>query len=138
VVSLLSVKKYMVFFRFWKLIIDGFWWNKVPMRTTFFAWLDALGKIFTMDNPRKRHVIVVDWCCMCKRRGKPVDHLFSTVRLLLFYEVLFFCHVGLTWVLPRRVVDIFSCGRGLSGSPQCAVLWKMVVMSFVVPLEGKK
>lgn len=39
--------------------------NKVPMRVTFFFWPAALGKIFTIDNLRKQHVIVIDWCCMC-------------------------------------------------------------------------
>jgi hypothetical protein len=28
-----------------------------------------------MNNLRKRHVIVVDWCYMCKRHGKSVDLL---------------------------------------------------------------
>jgi hypothetical protein len=28
----------------------------------FFVWLATLGKILTMDNLRKWHVIVVNWC----------------------------------------------------------------------------
>lgn len=43
------------------------WRNKVPFRAALFAWLAALGKILTLDNLRKRYVILVDWCCMCKR-----------------------------------------------------------------------
>jgi hypothetical protein len=35
----------------------------------------ALGKIPTLDNLRKRKVIVVDWCCMCKRSREFIDHL---------------------------------------------------------------
>jgi hypothetical protein len=35
----------------------------------FVCWLAALGKIFTKDNLRKWRVIVVNWCCMCKRNG---------------------------------------------------------------------
>jgi hypothetical protein len=23
-----------------------------------------------MDNLRKKHIIVVDWCCMCKKSGE--------------------------------------------------------------------
>jgi hypothetical protein len=30
-------------------------------------WMAAFEKILTLDNLRKRHVIVVDWCCMCKK-----------------------------------------------------------------------
>jgi hypothetical protein len=55
----------------WKSI----WRTKAPVKVAFFAWTAALGKILTMDNLRKRHVIVIDWCCMCKRHGESVDHL---------------------------------------------------------------
>jgi hypothetical protein len=41
----------------------------------FFAWSAALGKILTVDNFRKRHIIIVDRCCLCKRDGESVDHL---------------------------------------------------------------
>jgi hypothetical protein len=41
----------------------------------FFAWSVVVGKILTIDNLRKRHVIMVDRCCMCKRNGEFVDHL---------------------------------------------------------------
>jgi hypothetical protein len=45
------------------------------LRVVFFAWLAALGKILAMDNLRKQHIIVVEWCCMCKNNGESVDHL---------------------------------------------------------------
>lgn len=84
----------------WKSI----WRDKAPTRVVFFAWLTALGKISTTNNLRKRHIIVVDWCCMCKRYKESMDHLF------LHYEIpsaILSC-VGLTWGMPRRVVDPFS------------------------------
>jgi hypothetical protein len=56
-------------------------WNsvcqtKISLRAVFFfCWLVALEKILTMDNMRKRHVIVVDkYCCMCKKSDKFVNH----------------------------------------------------------------
>jgi hypothetical protein len=59
-------------FRFpWKSV----WRTKVPLRVAFFVWLAALGNILTMDNLRKRHVLVIERCCMCKRNGEFVDHL---------------------------------------------------------------
>jgi hypothetical protein len=51
------------------------WRTPAPSRATFFVWLAALGKILTLDNFKKRHVIVMDKCCMCKRNGESVDHL---------------------------------------------------------------
>jgi hypothetical protein len=30
----------------------------------------GIRKILTLDNLKKRNVIVVDWCCMCKNSGE--------------------------------------------------------------------
>ncbi len=46
----------------WKSI----WKVKVPPRVAFFSWTAVLGKILTIDALRKRGLIIVDWCCMCK------------------------------------------------------------------------
>jgi hypothetical protein len=55
----------------WKFI----WKAKVPQRIAFFSWTAALGKLLTIDNLRKRNLIIVDWCCLCKQSGESVDHL---------------------------------------------------------------
>jgi hypothetical protein len=39
------------------------------------VWTAVHEKILTLDNLRKRGVLVVQWCCMCKRGGKFIDHL---------------------------------------------------------------
>jgi hypothetical protein len=59
----------------------SYWQTKVSLRVAFFAWLAALEKILAMDNLRKRHVLVVDWCCMCKMDEEFVYYL------LLHFEV---------------------------------------------------
>ena len=59
----------------WRLV----WQSKVSPRVAFFSWSTSLGKILTIDNIRKRHIIVLDWCYMCKRCEESVDHL------LLYY-----------------------------------------------------
>jgi hypothetical protein len=41
------------------------WQNKVPLSVVLFAWLAELWTILVMDNIRKQHIIVIDWCCMC-------------------------------------------------------------------------
>jgi hypothetical protein len=48
---------------------------EILLRVTFFAWTTTIEKILTMDNLRKRHVIVVEWCCMYEKNGESVDHL---------------------------------------------------------------
>jgi hypothetical protein len=61
---------------------DGFrfpwksaWRTKVLLMVAFFVWSAALGKILTMENLRKRSVIVVDRCCMSKKKWEFVDHV---------------------------------------------------------------
>jgi hypothetical protein len=60
----------------WKSI----WRVKAPLRVAFFVWTTTLGKILTLDNLRKRNVIVVDWCCMCKKSESPLITFFFTVK----------------------------------------------------------
>jgi hypothetical protein len=40
------------------------------------VWTATLGKILTLDNLRKRNIIVMKWCFMCKIYGESIDHLF--------------------------------------------------------------
>jgi hypothetical protein len=49
--------------------------NQGSLKVAFFALSATLGNILTMDNFRKRKLIVVNWCCLCKLNGKSVDHL---------------------------------------------------------------
>jgi hypothetical protein len=56
----------------WKSI----WKVNVPPRVAFFVWTATLGKTLTLDNLRKRNIIVMDWCSMCKTAGESIDHLF--------------------------------------------------------------
>uniref|UniRef100_A0A2N9EU94 Reverse transcriptase zinc-binding domain-containing protein n=1 Tax=Fagus sylvatica TaxID=28930 RepID=A0A2N9EU94_FAGSY len=55
----------------WKCV----WKSKVPPRVAFFSWTAALGKILAMDNLRKRGLILVDWCCLCRESGESPDHI---------------------------------------------------------------
>jgi hypothetical protein len=50
------------------------WRTQAPSRVVFFPWSAALGKILTVDNFKKRHIIIVDRCCLCKRDVEFVDH----------------------------------------------------------------
>jgi len=105
----------------WKSI----WRTKAPLKVAFFAWTAALGKILTLDNLRKKRVIVIDRCCMCKMTGETVDHLLlhCEVARALWYVIL--NRFGLSWVMAFRVVDLFACWWP-GGRSRSAVVWKMV------------
>jgi len=87
------------------------WQNKAPLRVGFFAWLPAWEKILTMDNLRKRHVIVVVWCCMCKKNEESVDHPLLHYEMASTLRNTIFSLAGLAWVAPSQVVETFSPTR---------------------------
>jgi hypothetical protein len=84
------------------------WWAQPPTRVAFFAWSTALDKILTLDNLRKRHVIMVDRCYMCKRNMESVDHFLHCNVAYALWIVLFTCF-GMSWVMPKKVIDLFTC-----------------------------
>jgi len=51
------------------------WRTQAPSLAAYFEWSATLGKILTMDNLKKRYVILMDKCYICKRNGELVDHL---------------------------------------------------------------
>jgi hypothetical protein len=69
----------------------------------------ALGKILTLDNLRKRQVIVIDRYCMCKKNGESVDHLLRHCEVACVLWNGIFSRFNLSWVMPRQVVDLFAC-----------------------------
>jgi hypothetical protein len=63
----------------------------------FFVWTIALGKILMHDNLQKRNVMVIEWCCMCKKSGESIEHLLlhcEVARDLFSYILIIFglCH----------------------------------------------
>ena len=64
----------------WMFPWKGVWKPKVPPRVAFFLWATVLGKILTAENLRKRHIIIVSCCCLCKSAGESIGHLFIIVQ----------------------------------------------------------
>jgi hypothetical protein len=101
------------------------WRTKFPLKVTFFTWSVVLGKMLTLDNLRKRHVIVIDRCYMCKMNGETVDHLLLHCEVARVLWNAIFSRFSLSWVMPLRVVDLFTCWWP-SGCSRSAVVWKMI------------
>ena len=78
-----------------------------------------------MDNLRKRQLILVNRCCLCKLNGESVDHLLLHCEVACsLWNVRFSCF-GLSWVMPNSVKDLFTCWW-TGGNSQIAIVWKMV------------
>jgi hypothetical protein len=102
------------------------WKAKVPSRVAFFVWTVALGKILTTENLRKRRVTILDWCCMCKSSGESVNHLLVDCPVAWELWSMVLVIFGKNWVMPRDVVDLLSCWKGIRGKSKAGKIWKMV------------
>ena len=92
----------------WKRI----WKPKVPPQVAFFIWTTTLGKILIVDNLRKRHIIVVCWCCMCKVDGESIDHLLLHCHLTRELWDAVLALFGVQWVMLRQVMVLLACWHG--------------------------
>jgi hypothetical protein len=97
-----------------------------PPRVAFFVWAAALGRILTIDNLRRRHVIVIDWCCMCKASGESISHLLMHCSAAREVWLFIFNIFGIQWVMPSGVLDLLSCWRDSCHSVRIWKLWDMV------------
>jgi hypothetical protein len=62
---------------------------------------------------------------MCKRgRGVSMDNLLYHCEIARTLWNVFFSHLGLSWVIPRRIVDLFACWW--TGDSPHSVVRKMV------------
>jgi hypothetical protein len=72
--------------------------GKCPIESSVFCLDSCPREDITMDNLRKRCVIVVDWCCMCKRSGEIVDYLLLHCEIASALWSTIFSHLGLAWL----------------------------------------
>jgi hypothetical protein len=105
--------------------LKSVWRTQAPSRAAFFIWSTTLGKILIVDNLRKRHIIIVDRCCLCKRDEESVDHLLlhcDLVCLGLCLEELSTCCL---------LVEVWK-------AEECCDLEDGAHLHFLVCLEGNK
>uniref|UniRef100_A0A2N9HDV0 Reverse transcriptase zinc-binding domain-containing protein n=1 Tax=Fagus sylvatica TaxID=28930 RepID=A0A2N9HDV0_FAGSY len=118
----------------WRLM----WKAKVPSRVAFFIWTASLGKILTTDNLRKRRVIILDWCCLCKVDGESINHLLLHCLVARDLWNLVCCLFGVSWVMPSGVVDLLFCWNGSLGNREASKIWKMIPHYIMWCLWGER
>lgn len=55
-----------------------------------------------------------------------MDHLLLQSEIASALKSAIFSGVGLAWVMPKQVVVLFTCWKGLCGNPRSVVVWMMV------------
>jgi hypothetical protein len=90
----------------------------------FFVWLVALGKILTLDNLKKKNMVLINSCGMCKMDEESIDHLLLHCECAQFLWNAFFSRFGLAWAMLRGMVNLLQCWW-TGGRSRSAVVWKM-------------
>jgi hypothetical protein len=85
-----------------------------------------------LDNLRKRHVIVIDRCCMCNMNGEIVDHLLHCEVARVLWNAIF-SRFSLFWAMPLWLVDLFACWW-----MECCCVEDGPFLPYVVLVEGTK
>jgi hypothetical protein len=101
------------------------WRVKAPLKVVFFVWTMTLGKILTLDNLRKRNVIVVDWCYMYKKSGESIDHLILHCKIARELWNSLFHLFGVNWVMPRRMREFVMSWRWQMGTHNILEVWRL-------------
>jgi hypothetical protein len=78
------------------------WCAKAPTRVAFFVWSAALEKILTHDNLRKRNIVVIEWCCSVKRRGRLLIICYFTATPPMSFGALCFLYLELSGSCHKR------------------------------------
>ena len=106
---------------------QSIWQAKVPPRVAFFSWTAALERILTGDNLRRRSVILVSWCCMCKADEETVNHLLLHCSYAKEIWDMVFAMFGVLWVMPCGVGELFACWQGKMGKHPKHLIWRAVL-----------
>jgi hypothetical protein len=98
---------------------------KAPTRVAFLVWSAALGKILTHDNLRKRNVVVIEWCCMCKKNRESMDHLLLHCEVARDLWSCIFILFGIEWVMPRMVLELLTSWGASVGYGRAKEAWRL-------------
>ena len=100
----------------------------------FFCWTEAMGKIITVDDLRKRRILVIDWCCMCKLAWEIINHFASSFPCCLWAMEYIFTLFGVVWVMPERVEDLLDSWNQRLGETRSHDFGCDSPLSHVVPM----
>lgn len=89
------------------------------MITCFFNLLDSL------NNLRKRHVMVIEQCCMCTKSEESIDHLLLHCKVTRDLWESVFRLFEIEWVLLFWVAELLASWIGQFGNHCNLEAWRM-------------
>jgi hypothetical protein len=78
-----------------------------------------------MDNLCKKNIIVMDWCCMCKKSRESINHLLLHCEVAIEVWNMVFWLFGGMWVMQGRLKDCLGSWQGQKGNSIVIQIWRM-------------
>ena len=75
----------------------------VPPKIGVFAWEATWGKVLTLDQLKRRGMILVNRCFMCDEDEENIDHLMIHCKSAKMLWDLILSIFGTSWVFPQSV-----------------------------------
>lgn len=109
--------------------ISAIWKYGAPSKVAAFAWLAGSKKILTVDNLRKRGMIIPNVCLMCFQDGESVNHLFihCSFARQLWNKILNVLH--LSWVMPEEIEQFFVQWHEGMDPKSVRWFWRIVMLA---------
>ena len=82
--------------------------------------------ILTINNLRKKKVLILDWCYMYKSNGESVDHLLLHCPIVYKLWSMVFTLFGIYWAMPKTLVELLAWWQGNFGHHRNGVIWMAV------------
>ena len=105
------------------------WWmaKHVEGESSFKGGVFLLGlqlrEILILDTLKRRNICLVNWCCMCQCSEESVDHLLIHCTQVSSLCSLVFFLFGVSWVIPKHMVELLACWKGGFGCYLAADIW---------------
>lgn len=83
--------------------------------------------LFYANYLRKWHIIVVNWCCMCKMSGEATDNLLLYCDIARELWTMVFNFFGVQWIMPQGVAQLLACLQGRFCQHHSIDIWKVIL-----------
>lgn len=107
------------------------WSIKAPPRVMAFGWTALLGRTLTMDNIRRRELIIVNACPMCLAVEESIDHflLNCLITHYLWRSTLWWFHISTP--IPNSLSSLFEFWRLGVGFRRRRIVWNVSFLAVI-------
>ncbi|OVA12342.1 Reverse transcriptase zinc-binding domain [Macleaya cordata] len=109
-----------------KFPVKMLWRKGVPSKVSFMIWSVFQNAIPTMDNLRRRGMVVRNRCWLCKQQEETVSHLFIHCSMARSIWQYFLRPFKVEWVTTTSIMDHFFWWKMKFGRNRGRKIWELL------------